>query len=274
MGRRKVVVGDFEVGEGAPLTVMSGPCVIESESHIMKMAESLARLFEGRRSRLVFKSSFDKANRSSLNGFRGPGLEEGLRILERVKNTFHLPIVTDIHTPDQAKSAAEVCDILQIPAFLCRQTDLLLSAARTGACISVKKGQFLSPEEMKNVVEKISKAGNDNIICTDRGTCFGYNYLVSDMRAIPIMQSFGYPVCFDATHSVQKPGGLGSSSGGEREFVPILAKSAIAAGAEMLFLETHDNPEKAKSDAASQLPLKDLPALLDTVESIYAAVNK
>ncbi|MEX1012232.1 MAG: 3-deoxy-8-phosphooctulonate synthase [Waddliaceae bacterium] len=274
MGRRKVIAGKYEIGEGEPLTVMSGPCVIESESHIMKMAEELVRLFEGRSSRLIFKSSFDKANRSSVTGFRGPGIDAGLKILERVKKEFHLPIVTDIHTPDQAVRAADVCDILQIPAFLCRQTDLLLSAANTGACISVKKGQFLSPEEMKNVVEKISKAGNENIICTDRGTSFGYNNLVSDMRAIPIMQSFGYPVCFDATHSVQKPGGLGSASGGERQFVPILARSAVAAGADLLFLETHNDPENAKSDAASQLHLKDLSTLLDSVESIYAAVNK
>ncbi len=269
----KVPVKDFLIGSGENLAVMCGPCVIESEEHTMHSAEELKKIFQKLGIHFIFKSSFDKANRTSVNSFRGPGREEGLRILERVKKELDLPVVTDIHSPEDAVAAGEVCDVLQIPAFLCRQTDLIIAAAHTGAVINVKKGQFLAPWDMKNVVEKIQSCNNPNIILVDRGTTFGYNNLVSDMRAIPIMQSYGVPVCFDATHSVQLPGGQGSSSGGQREFIPVLAKAAIAAGANCLFMEAHPNPALAKSDAASVLDFKDLPKLLEKLLQIYQVVN-
>jgi 2-dehydro-3-deoxyphosphooctonate aldolase (KDO 8-P synthase) len=221
----------------------------------------------------IFKSSYDKANRSAYHSFRGPGLKQGLKILEKIKKELDLPVVTDVHTVEEAKEAGSICDILQIPAFLCRQTDLIYAAATTKAVISVKKGQFMAPWDMKNVVEKIEEAGNQNIILVDRGTSFGYNNLVSDMRSIPIMQQFKVPVCFDATHSVQLPGGLGSSSGGQREFIPVLAKAAIAAGANCLFIEAHHNPSVAKSDAGSQLPISMLKELLESLKKIYSVVN-
>ncbi len=271
----KVLVKNFYIGKGEPLTIMSGPCVIESEEHSMRSAETLKAIFSKFPNiNFIFKSSYDKANRSSIHSFRGPGLEEGLRILEKVKKEFDLPIVSDIHSKEEAKAASAVCDILQIPAFLCRQTDLIIAAAETGAVISVKKGQFLAPIDMVNVVDKIRECKNNNIILVDRGTTFGYNNLVSDMRAIPIMQSFGVPVCFDATHSVQLPGGQGSSSGGQREFIPILAKAAVAAGVNTVFMEAHDNPSLAKSDASSVLDFKDLPKLIAQLEKIYAVVNE
>lgn len=271
---RKVPVKDFFIGHKCPLTIMCGPCVIESEMHSLKAAEFLVQTYAKAGIRLIFKSSYDKANRSAYSSFRGPGLKEGLRILQKVKNEFNVPIVTDVHSPEEAKAAGEVCDILQIPAFLCRQTDLIVAAAETGVVISVKKGQFMAPWDMKNVIDKIEATGNKNIILTDRGTSFGYNNLVSDMRAIPIMQKLGVPVCYDATHSVQLPGGKGDSSGGEREFIPILAKAAIAAGANCLFIEAHPEPEKAKSDAASVLPFESLPSLLSQLKRLYAVVNE
>jgi 2-dehydro-3-deoxyphosphooctonate aldolase (KDO 8-P synthase) len=270
---QEVTIKKFSIGKGKPLAVMSGPCVIESEDHSLRAAESLVKIFEGRSINFIFKSSYDKANRSSISSFRGPGLEEGLRILEKVKKEFGVPVVSDIHSPEEATAAGQVCDILQIPAFLCRQTDLIIAAAQTGKVISVKKGQFMAPWDMKNVVDKIRSVGNPNIILTDRGTTFGYNNLVSDMRTIPIMQGFGVPVCFDATHSVQLPGGQGDSSGGQREFIPILAKSAIAAGANCLFIESHPEPAKAKSDAASVMDFKDLPGLLTILEKLYQIVQ-
>lgn len=266
---RRVPIRDFYIGENQPLVVMCGPCVIESEEHCLKAAEELKRIFGPRQIRLIFKSSYDKANRSSIRSFRGPGLQEGLRILERVRREFDLPVVTDIHTPEDAAAAGQVCDILQIPAFLCRQTDMLVAAAQTGKVVSVKKGQFMAPWDMSNVVEKVHTAGNPKVILVDRGTCFGYNYLVNDMRCIPIMQKFGVPVCFDATHSVQLPGGKGNASGGEREFVVPLAKAAIAAGADCLFMEAHPDPAHAKSDADSVLDFKALPDLLLTLERLY-----
>jgi 2-dehydro-3-deoxyphosphooctonate aldolase (KDO 8-P synthase) len=222
---------------------------------------------------LIYKSSYDKANRSSGDSFRGVGIETGLRILEKVKNTFNIPVVTDIHSPEEAKMAASVCDVLQIPAFLCRQTDLILAAASTQAIIKVKKGQFMAPWDMKNVVEKILSTGNEKIILTDRGTCFGYNNLVTDMRSILIMQRLGFPVCFDATHSVQLPGGNGTSSGGQREFVPLLSKAAIAGGANCLFIEAHPTPSTAKSDRDTVLPMDKLPLLLQQLVSIYNIVQ-
>lgn len=269
-----VRVKNIVIGPGRPLAVMCGPCVIESEEHCLRAAETLLSLFESAAIPLIFKSSYDKANRSSYNSFRGPGLDEGLRILERVKNEFGLPVVSDIHSPEEATAAASVCDILQIPAFLCRQTDLVVAAANTGAVVSVKKGQFMAPWDMGNVVNKIRSAGNENIILVDRGTTFGYNNLVSDMRAIPVMQKFGVPVCFDATHSVQLPGGLGNASGGQREFIPVLAKAAVAAGANCLFIEAHPDPARAKSDADSVLPFDELPKLLDKLKQLYEVVNE
>jgi len=222
---------------------------------------------------LIFKASYDKANRSSIDSFRGPGLEEGLRILERVKNELGLPVLTDVHSPGEAKAAAEVCDMIQIPAFLCRQTDLVAAVGRTKAAVNVKKGQFLAPWDMKNVIDKLLFCGNDRILLTDRGTSFGYNNLVSDFRSIPIMQKLGFPVCFDATHSVQLPGGLGSMSGGQREFIPVLAKAAIAVGCNALFFECHPDPSQAKSDAASVMPLDELPRLFRELDRIYNAVQ-
>lgn len=270
----KVKVKDFYVGQGEPLTIMSGPCVIEGEDHCLRAAEFLVNLMARYPVNFIFKSSYDKANRTSINSFRGPGLEEGLRILARVKKEFNVPVVSDIHSPEEATRAGEVCDVLQIPAFLCRQTDLVVAAANTGAVINVKKGQFMAPWDMENVVDKIRKCNNPNIILVDRGTTFGYNNLVSDMRGIPIMQKFGVPVCFDATHSVQLPGGQGSSSGGQREFIPVLAKAAIAAGANCLFMESHPDPKNAKSDASSVLDFKDMPALIEKLLKLYAVVNE
>ncbi len=269
----QVHVRNIVIGPGQPLSIMCGPCVIESESHCLKAAETLKNIYSYHNIPLIFKSSYDKANRSAISSFRGLGLEEGLRILERVKKEFDLPIVTDIHTPEEAKAAGEVCDILQIPAFLCRQTDLLVAAANTGAVVSVKKGQFMAPWDMGNVVEKIRSTGNLNIILVDRGTTFGYNNLVSDFRSIPVMQRFGVPVCFDATHSVQLPGGCGTTSGGEREFIPVLARAAVAAGANCLFIEAHPEPSQAKSDASTVLGFDELELLLPVLKQLYSVVS-
>lgn len=271
--KRQVQIKDFSIGEGQPLALILGPCVIESEDHTLKVAESLYKICQQRHVNFVFKSSYDKANRSAGGSFRGPGLKKGLEILERVKNELQVPILTDVHSPEEAAMAGEVCDIIQIPAFLCRQTDLLLAAGKTKAAINIKKGQFLAPWDMENAIKKVRSTGNERIIATDRGTSFGYNNLVSDFRAIPIMQRFGVPVCFDATHSVQLPGGLGDQTGGQREFIPILAKAAIAVGVDCLFMEAHPDPKNAKSDAASVLDLKDLPVLLDELIKLYEAVH-
>jgi 2-dehydro-3-deoxyphosphooctonate aldolase (KDO 8-P synthase) len=270
----QIQINNFKIGKGQPLAVMTGPCVIESEEHSMRVADELKRIFSKTNINFIFKSSYDKANRSSIHSFRGPGLEEGLRILEKIKKEFDIPIVTDVHNAIDASAVAEVCDILQIPAFLCRQTDLVVAIAQTGKIVSVKKGQFMAPWDMKNVVEKCRSVGNPNVILTDRGVTFGYNNLVSDMRAIPIMQGFGVPVCFDATHSVQLPGGLGDSSGGQREFVPLLAKASVAAGVNCLFMESHPDPQNAKSDAAAVMDLKELPALLSILERLYEIVQE
>ena len=247
---------------GGELFFILGPCVIESRDHILFMAEKLKKLSQKKDFQLIFKSSFDKANRTSVESYRGPGLTEGLEILSEVKEEFELPLLTDIHQPDQAKIAADVVDILQIPAFLCRQTDLVIAAGETGAGINVKKGQFLPPYDMKHVAQKIESTGNENILLTERGHKFGYENLVNDMRAIPIMQKTGYPVVYDATHSSQKPGG-GSTTGGIREYVPHMSRAAVAAGCEGLFLEVHDNPEDALSDSATQYPLEKLEGLLE-----------
>jgi 2-dehydro-3-deoxyphosphooctonate aldolase (KDO 8-P synthase) len=266
---KKIIVKNFKIGKGEPLAVFSGPCVIEGEDHCLKSADTLKEIFSKRKLNLIYKSSYDKANRSSIKSFRGVGLEEGLRILERVRKELDLPVVTDVHTPEEARACGEVCEFLQIPAFLCRQTDLLVAAAKTGKIVTVKKGQFMAPWDMKNVVEKIRSAGNDQVILIERGTTFGYNYLVNDFRSIPIMQDFGVPVCFDATHSVMTPGGKGEVSGGERHFIPLLAKAAVAAGVDCLFMESHPNPKEAKSDADSVIDFKELPSLLSKLEQLY-----
>lgn len=243
--------------------VIAGPCVIETEVITLNIAEKLKQITNNLEVDFYFKASFDKANRTSIESFRGPGLEKGLEILQKVKNTYQLKIVTDIHEPYQAAEVAEICDIIQIPAFLCRQTDLLVAAAKTGKCINIKKAQFLAPWDMKNVVNKLEKAGNSNIILCERGTSFGYNTLVVDMTSIVEMKKNGYPVIFDATHSVQKPGGNGTSTSGNREYVPHLSRAAVAAGADGLFLETHIRPEEALSDGPNMIPLGDVKKLIE-----------
>lgn len=269
-----VEVKDILIGKGQALVLIAGPCVIESEALAMSTAEFLKGLCEELSIPLIFKSSFDKANRLSVSSFRGNGRDEGLKILQKVRNTFDLPILTDIHSPEDAVAAAEVCDVLQVPAFLCRQTDLLLAAGETGKAVNVKKGQFMAPWDMRGVVEKIRSTGNENIILTERGFSFGYNNLICDMRSIPAMQELGYPVCFDATHAVQLPGGKGQSSGGERKYVPTLSAAAVAAGCNCLFIEAHPEPEKAMSDRDSQMPLNELRPLLQRLKSIYSIVNE
>jgi 2-dehydro-3-deoxyphosphooctonate aldolase (KDO 8-P synthase) len=268
-----VSIKQFVVGKNRPLTVFCGPCVIEGEDFTLRAAEELKEIFSHFPFQFVFKASYDKANRTSIESFRGPGLKKGLKILQRVQKEFDLPVISDIHSPEEAAIAGAMLDVIQIPAFLCRQTDLIIAAGQTKAAINVKKGQFLSPWDMKNVVDKLVACGHNRIILTDRGTSFGYNNLVSDMRAIPIMQKFGFPVCFDATHSAQLPGGMGTSSGGQREFIPTLAKSAIAAGANALFIEAHPNPAEAKSDAGTVMPFGGLKTLLSEVERLYEAVQ-
>ncbi|MFY7842747.1 MAG: 3-deoxy-8-phosphooctulonate synthase [Rhabdochlamydiaceae bacterium] len=266
---KKVKIKNFYVGQNMPLALISGPCVIESEDHALKSAEILKKICSKLNIPFVYKSSYDKANRSSFRSFRGPGLEEGLKILEKVKHEWDVPVLTDVHTPEEAKAAAEVCDIIQIPAFLCRQTDLVYAAAQTKAVINVKKGQFMAPWDMKNVVDKILDAHNENIILTERGVTFGYNNYVSDMRSMPLLEKLGFPVCFDASHSVQLPGGAGHASGGQREFIPTLAKAAVASGAHLLFIESHNNPAEAKSDKDSVLPFDELLKLLTSCQKIH-----
>jgi 2-dehydro-3-deoxyphosphooctonate aldolase (KDO 8-P synthase) len=270
----KVKIRDFFIGEGEPLALFCGPCVIESEEMALGVAGQLKELCASLGINFIFKSSYDKANRSSYNSFRGPGLEEGLRILKRIQTEWDVPVVTDVHSVEEAKIAGGVCDVLQIPAFLCRQTDLIFAAAETGAVVKVKKGQFMAPWDMKNAVEKIVSAGNRRIILTERGTSFGYNNLVSDMRSIPLMQKLGFPVCYDASHSVQLPGGLGHATGGQREFIAALAKASVVVGANSLFIEAHPNPAEAKSDKDSQLTLEELSVLLQEIIQIYNLVNK
>lgn len=270
----KIAVKNFLIGEKEPLTVIMGPCVIESEDDTLFAAETLKRYFAKTPFQFLFKSSYDKANRSSIASYRGPGLEEGLRILERVRNELDLPVFTDVHSPEEAFAAASVCDVIQIPAFLCRQTDLQVACGKTGCVINVKKGQFMAPWDMEEVIRKITSTGNRNILLTDRGTSFGYNNLVSDFRSLPIMQSFGFPVIYDATHSTQLPGGLGTCSGGQREFILPLSSAAIAAGCQGIFAEAHPNPAKALCDQQTQLPFEALPTLFARWERIYYAVNE
>jgi len=266
-------IGDVGVGLNAPLFVMAGPCVIESKANCLDIAKRLVDIGHRTGIGIIFKASFDKANRSSLHSFRGPGLEKGLQILAAVRRETGLAVMTDIHEPGQAEAAGKIVDCIQIPAFLCRQTDLICACARTGKPVNIKKGQFLSPGEMKNAVEKIRACKNKKIILTERGTFFGYNRLVNDMTAIEVMKKLGYPVVFDVTHSTQQPGGLGQASGGRREMAPILAKAAVAAGANGLFIEVHTKPEKAKSDAASIMPIDWLEDLLRVCKEIFRIVR-
>jgi len=268
----EATIGGASIGRGFPLVLIAGPCVIESRDHALRMADALAAVTRRLEVPFVFKASFDKANRSSVDSFRGVGMPKGLAILAEVRREMDVPVLTDIHLPEQAEGTANVVDCLQIPAFLCRQTDLLLAAGRTGRCVNVKKGQFMSPEEMGNTVEKIASTNNRKILLTERGTFFGYNRLVNDMTSIDRMRRYA-PVVFDATHSCQLPGGMGTQSGGERRFVGLLAKAGIAAGADALFMEVHDNPDLAKSDPATQYPLDEFEKLMSGCLRIAEAVR-
>ena len=252
-------------GEGAPLLLLAGPDVIESEAHALRMAQALHAIARERGVSLVFKASFDKANRTSASSFRGPGLEEGLRVLARVKKETGLPVTTDFHVPEQAAALAPVVDLLQVPAFLCRQTDMLVAAGATGRAVNVKKGQFVAPADMRHAVEKVRAGGGQAVMLTERGSTFGYGTLVVDFRSLERMRAFGVPVCFDATHSVQLPGSLANASGGEREFIAPLARAAVAVGVDALFFEVHDDPARAPCDGPSQFPLAEFPALLDAL---------
>lgn len=260
-------------GKRNPMVLIAGPCVIENEDEILFSAERLKQIAENANIPLIFKSSYDKANRSSISSFRGPGIEKGLKILRKVKEEFRIPILSDVHDKEEIKEAAEVLDIIQIPAFLCRQTDLVLSAASSKRVINVKKAQFLAPWDVKNIIEKIESVGNTNIILTERGFSFGYNNLVSDMRSIVIMRDLGYPVAFDVSHSLQLPGGLGKSSGGQREFIPYLTRAAVATGCDAIFMETHREPERALCDGPNMIKLDDLPPLLTQIKMIDEIVK-
>tara|TARA_B100000686_G_scaffold320072_1_gene371378 strand:- start:12534 stop:13382 length:849 start_codon:yes stop_codon:yes gene_type:complete len=267
---KKVKVGEISIGGGNPIVLIAGPCVIQSESHALKIAEHLKKISQDIKVPLIYKSSYDKANRSSINKYRGPGLQEGLKILETVKQSFNLPILSDIHAEDQIEPASQVLNILQIPAFLCRQTNLLIAAAKTGKPINVKKGQFMAPWDMRNVAPKIESEGNYNILFSERGVSFGYNNLVADMTSLVIMREIGYPVVFDATHSVQQPGGKGDSSSGQRKMVPHLTRGAMAVGCDALFMEVHEDPENAPSDGPNMVKLDDLPEILKEVRELDA----
>ena len=264
---------NIRIGEGQPLALIGGPCVIESESFTLKMAEEIRKVCDRLKVPFIFKSSFDKANRTSINSFRGQPIDRGLAILQRVKEEIGVPVLTDIHLPEQAAIAAEVVDILQIPAFLCRQTDLLLAAAATGKTVNVKKGQFLAPWDMKNVVTKLEESGHHKIMLTERGSSFGYNTLVVDFRSLPQMRALGYPVVFDATHSVQMPGGQGNKSGGQREFVPYLARAAAAIGIDALFMEIHEDPDNALSDGPNMIPLARLETVLKEIINVRQSIE-
>jgi len=278
MTTRPVAVGPIMIGGGAPLVLIGGPCAIEDERHALMTAERLAAIAAERRVPFIYKSSYDKANRSSVDSYRGPGLVEGLRILRKVRETVGVPVLSDVHQVSEVDPAAEVLDVIQIPAFLCRQTDLLLAAAATGKPVNVKKGQFVAPRDMKNVVDKILSKGNEAILLTERGTSFGYNNLVVDMRGLAVLRDLGYPVVFDATHSVQLPGGAGDRSGGERKYVPALARAAVAVGIDALFMEMHEDPDRTLadgrplSDGPNMLRIDDLRRLLDEITAIAAAL--
>ena len=269
-----VTIGDIQIGGANPIALITGPCQLESLDHARMMAEKIAEACAATGTKFIFKASYDKANRSSISTQRGLGMEKGLEILGRIKAEFGVPILTDVHDAAQCAPAAQVCDVLQIPAFLCRQTDLLLAAGETGAAINVKKGQFLAPWDMGNVAEKIASTGNERIMLCDRGTSFGYNTLVTDFRGLPIMAQTGYPTVFDATHSVQQPGGQGTTSGGQREFAPVLARAACAVGVSALFIETHQDPDNAPSDGPNMIPLDQMGPLIKRLRDFDALAKE
>lgn len=271
---RTQITQNLYIGDDSPLTLIGGPCVIESEEFTLKMASEINKVCHKLKINFIFKSSFDKANRTSIKSFRGQTIDKGLKIFERVKQEIGVPVLTDIHESYQAAEIAQVVDVLQIPAFLCRQTDLLLAAAATGKTVNVKKGQFLAPWDMKSVVGKLESAGAKNILLTERGTSFGYNTLVVDFRSLPQMRQLGYPVVFDGTHSVQMPGGQGDKSGGQREFVPYLARAAASVGIDALFMEVHENPDQALSDGPNMIPLAKLEQVLQPVVDIHNSLRK
>ena len=271
---KSVQIGKVKIGGGRPIVLIAGPCVIESQIHALKTAEKLKRVTSDANIPFIFKASYDKANRSSIDSFRGPGLIKGLNCLEKIKQELNVPVLSDVHTEEEIEPAAQVLDVLQIPAFLCRQTNMLVKAAKTGRAINVKKGQFMAPWDMKNVVDKLSQSGCKKILLTERGFMFGYNNLVVDMRSLTLMRDLGYPVVFDATHSLQLPGGQGKKSGGQRELIPDLARGAVAVGCDVLFMETHPNPDKAKSDGPNMLKLSQLPELLKQVKTLDRAVRQ
>jgi 2-dehydro-3-deoxyphosphooctonate aldolase (KDO 8-P synthase) len=261
MATREVIVGNIKIGGNNQLAFIAGPCVIENELSTLKTAQKLKEFAEGHGIPLIFKSSYDKANRTSLNSYRGPGIDDGLKILSKVRSETGLPVLSDAHSVDEIKTASHVLDVLQIPAFLSRQTDIIVAAAKTGKPVNIKKGQFLAPEDVKNIIDKVLLTGNKDVMITERGASFGYNNLVVDMRSIPIMQSYGFPVAYDATHSVQLPGGRGSSSGGQREFITPLSRASVAAGCDAVFMEVHEDPDKALCDGPNMLPLDEFPVL-------------
>jgi 2-dehydro-3-deoxyphosphooctonate aldolase (KDO 8-P synthase) len=265
-------IGQVEAG-GRDLFLIAGPCVVENETHALKMAEAISRTTQRLQIPYIFKASFDKANRTSAHSYRGPGLDEGLRVLAKIKSEFNLPVLTDIHDTSQVRAAAEVCDVLQIPAFLSRQTDLILEAARSGRAVNIKKGQFLAPHDMKNAIAKVTSQNNERVLITERGASFGYNTLVVDFRGFPIMRSFGYPLVYDVTHSLQRPGGLGEASGGDSQYIEYMARAGVACGVDGIFMEVHDNPAAALSDGPNSLPLERLAPLLEKVKAIHALVR-
>jgi len=273
MINHKVKCANFEIANDKPFTLIAGPCQLENETHAIKISTELKKITSELGINLIYKTSFDKANRTSLKGKRGMGLEKSLPIFDKIRKEVGLPVLTDVHTAEQCSIVKDHVDVLQIPAFLCRQTDLLIAAAKTGKIINVKKGQFLAPWDMGNVVKKIEESGNKNILITERGASFGYNTLVSDMRALPIMSRLGFPIVFDATHSVQQPGGMGEKSGGQREFVPYLARAAIAVGVGAIFMETHEDPDNAPSDGPNMVPLNEVKALLKKLTEIDKLVK-
>jgi 2-dehydro-3-deoxyphosphooctonate aldolase (KDO 8-P synthase) len=273
MASKKIKIGGFEIGGGRPLALIAGPCVIESADSAMRHAAFIKSAADRVGMPVIFKSSYDKANRTSLSSFRGPGLEDGLRILAKVRREIGVPVLTDVHEKEQAALVKDSADVLQIPAFLCRQTDFVLAVARSGKVVNVKKGQFLAPWDVRNIVEKIVSTGNEQVMVTERGVSFGYNNLVSDMRSLVVLGELGYPVVFDATHSLQLPGGLGKASGGERRYIPALARAAVAVGIDALFMEVHENPDRALSDGPNSLPLRELEELLKRVKDIDALLK-
>ncbi len=273
MNNHKVKCSNFEIANNKPFTLIAGPCQLESEEHALKISNELKEITKELGINLIYKTSFDKANRTSLKGKRGLGLDKSLPIFDKIRKEVGVPVLTDIHSSEQCSIVANHVDVLQIPAFLCRQTDLLIAAAKTGKIINVKKGQFLAPWDMANVIKKIEDSGNKNILITERGASFGYNTLVSDMRALPIMSKFGFPIVFDATHSVQQPGGMGERSGGQREFVPFLARAAIAVGVGAIFIETHEDPDNAPSDGPNMVPLNEVKTLLKKLIEIDKIVK-